>query len=547
MEKEKTKLSNLFYAKIVLVYAIISSLYVLVSDYLLEYFTSDFVVISEIQTMKAIAFILFTSLLSYIIIKKNFEKTTVYHEEIIHISKQLKKSKREFTKLFNHSPIPMWIFDVETLKFLDINEMACRHYGFTQKEYLSMTIKDALHPEDFPQIETVLNKSLMNVNPPYSAIMRHRKKNGEIIRVKVKTSQVTFEGRKGMLVSATDITSELETQNKLLEINSRLQVAGDIASLGYWTHDLTKSEIIWSDQMHKIFETNSETVPLTLEKIKERFHQDELKKISTNTFSDFDNSAVIESERQIITNSGKTKWILERIHLVRDNFNVPIRFDGIAFDITNRKLHEKAIWDSNERFKLLTKATTEAIIDWDINNNATFFGEGFKTIFGYNTAKANKNLWKKNIHPEDRKRVLQALTKAMKCTDKEDFNTEYRFLKANKEISLIQHKGIFIRNSEGQVTRIIGAMIDLTETLEKKNKIELQDKVLKDISWTQSHMVRAPLANLLGLIDLLKYNQESGLTDYQLVNHISESAEKLDRIIHDIVKMTNETNSQANQ
>lgn len=101
MEKEKTKLSNLFYAKIVLVYAIISSLYVLVSDYLLEYFTSDFVVISEIQTMKAIAFILFTSLLSYIIIKKNFEKTTVYHEEIIHISKQLKKSKREFTKLFN--------------------------------------------------------------------------------------------------------------------------------------------------------------------------------------------------------------------------------------------------------------------------------------------------------------------------------------------------------------------------------------------------------------------------------------------------------------
>ena len=135
----------------------------------------------------------------------------------------------------------------------------------------------------------------------------------------------------------------------------------------------------------------------------------------------------------------------------------------------------------------------------------------------------------------------------MKCTDKEDFNTEYRFLKANKEISLIQHKGIFIRNSEGQVTRIIGAMIDLTETLEKKNKIELQDKVLKDISWTQSHMVRAPLANLLGLIDLLKYNQESGLTDYQLVNHISESAEKLDRIIHDIVKMTNETNSQANQ
>ena len=86
------------------------------------------------------------------------------------------------------------------------------------------------------------------------------------------------------------------------------------------------------------------------------------------------------------------------------------------------------------------------------------------------------------------------------------------------------------------VTRVIGAMVDLTESLEKMNTIEQQNKTLKDISWTQSHVVRAPLANLLGLINLLKDNKKMGYTDERLIDYIGESATKLDHIIHEIVK-----------
>lgn len=87
-------------------------------------------------------------------------------------------------------------------------------------------------------------------------------------------------------------------------------------------------------------------------------------------------------------------------------------------------------------------------------------------------------------------------------------------------------------------------MIDFTDTLEKMKKIELQNQILKDIAWTQSHIVRAPLANLMGLIGLMKNNINTGVSDKVLVGYISDSADKLDKIIHDIVSKTEKIHSE---
>jgi len=540
MEKKITILKRFSSFKIVLIYAAVSAVYIFTSDYILELFFNDFALISKWQTVKGIIFIIVTSTLLHFLMKMNINKLSNYYRQIIDFKlvseEQSKQSKQEYIALFNHSPLPMWIFDLETLRFLNVNEAACEHYGFSFEEFMVMTIRDIRPKAEIPQMEALLANAIKTSDASFMGLMKHRKKNGDIIQVKLKTSQVNFDRRIGILVSAVDITPEIHIQNKLLAANTRLRQACEIASMGYWTNDLNTGEIVWSMEMHKIFETNPENFVLTMDNIKNRFHPEERHKLNTDTFSNFEINEIVESEQRIITDSGKIKWILERIHLIRDDNNVPVRLEGIAVDITNRKLHEQEIFESNERFKILAKATVEAIIDWDHINDTIFYGEGFNTMFGYETGVANKNIWLKNIHPEDNKRVIRDLNKAMKNAQKEFFNAEYRFVKVNGDIAYIQHKGIFIRNNDGEVTRIIGAMVDLTESLEKMNTIEQQNKTLKDISWTQSHVVRAPLANLLGLINLLKDNKKMGYTDDRLIDYIGESATKLDHIIHDIVK-----------
>ncbi len=537
--KSSSKLSSF---KIVLLYAVVSAIYIYTSDYFLKIFVTNIELLTKLQTYKGFGFILITATLLYILVKKNIDTTTSSYQQIIDVKQisdnQLIKSQSEYMSLFNHSPLPMWLFDVETLQFLLVNNLACSIYGFTHEEYSSMTLKDIRPPEDISLMNEVLSACFKNEHYAPQNIVRHRKKNGEIIQVKVETTFVIFEEKKVILASAVNVSVEMDIQNKLMESNSKLQLASEIANLGYWTNDFIKSEIQWSDEVYKIFELNPQTFELTINNIKNCFHPDDQIEFNPNLNTNFEDKTIKESERRIITGSGNIKWILERINLIKDTNGKPIKLDGIVIDITKRKLHEQEISESNERFKIIAKATIEAIIDWDIKNDKVIWGEGFHTIFGYDLSEYNNNLWSNNIHPEDREKVLEDLNKILEDSTKEHFNAEFRFLKANGDVTYVQHKGILIRDANGKAIRGLAAMFDLTESLDKMRKIKSQNKALKDIAWTQSHIVRAPLANLQGFISLLKDNINSGVTDDKLIDYITDSALKLDEIIRDIVNKT---------
>jgi PAS domain S-box-containing protein len=537
--KSSSKLSSF---KIVLLYAVVSAIYIYTSDYFLKIFVTNIELLTKLQTYKGFGFILITATLLYILVKKNIDTTTSSYQQIIDVKQisdnQLIKSQSEYISLFNHSPLPMWLFDVETLRFLLVNNLACSIYGFTHEEYSSMTLKDIRPPEDISLMNEVLSACFKNEHYAPQNIVRHRKKNGEIIQVKVETTFVIFEEKKVILASAVNVSAEMDIQNKLMESNSKLQLASEIANLGYWTNDFIKSEIQWSDEVYKIFELNPQTFKLTINNIKNCFHPDDQIEFNPNLKTNFEDKTIKESERRIITGSGNIKWVLERINLIKDTNGKPIKLDGIVIDITKRKLHEQEISESNERFKIIAKATIEAIIDWDIKNDKVIWGEGFHTIFGYDLSEYNNNLWSNNIHPEDREKVLEDLNKILEDSTKEHFNAEFRFLKANGDVTYVQHKGILIRDANGKAIRGLAAMFDLTESLDKMRKIKSQNKALKDIAWTQSHIVRAPLANLQGFISLLKDNINSGVTDDKLIDYITDSALKLDGIIRDIVNKT---------
>lgn len=531
--------------RIVFIYAIVSVGYIYTSDYILKRLINDIHLISRFQTFKGIGFILITATLLYILVKKNLDTTTFYYQQLLDVQQsaeaKLESSHEEFMELFNHSPLPKWIFDIETFKFLLVNEVACTLYGYTLEEYQSMTLFDIRPIEDRPELRHTIEFSFENGHFEIPSVVRHLKKNGEIIFVKVKNTIVTYKGKRVRLASAVDVTAEINAHNELLEINSKLKLASEIACMGYWTNDLKLSKIEWSDEVYKIFELDPLNFELTLESIKSRFHPDYQNRFDFSNYSNFEDQTIKEFEYRIIAGSGEIKWLLEKLYIIKDINNIPTKLAGIVLDITKRKLHEQEILQSNERFKMLAKATVEAIIDWDIVNNKVMWGEGFQTMLGYDIDNTDKHLWSRNIHPEDRNMVLKELNKALKDSSKEFFNADFRFLKANGDVAFMQHRGIFIRDANGIAIRALGAMIDLTETLDRMHKIELQNKALREIAWTQSHIVRAPLTNLMGFISLFKENLKTNTIDDKLCDYIISSSNKLDQVIHDIVKKANET------
>jgi len=138
------------------------------------------------------------------------------------IEQQLLESERHYRLLFESNPLSMWVFDVETLRFLAVNDAAVRHYGYSREEFLEMTIKDVRPPEDVDHLMSALTTSVGDIGN-VSGISRHRKKDGSVIDVEVGWHKLNFSGKAAKLVLANDVTERKRAEQEILVQKARFQ------------------------------------------------------------------------------------------------------------------------------------------------------------------------------------------------------------------------------------------------------------------------------------------------------------------------------------
>jgi PAS domain S-box-containing protein len=140
---------------------------------------------------------------------------------------ELKSSEERYRQLFENTPLPMWLIDIEGLRYLDINKAAIEKYGYTREEFLNMTVLEICQAEDIDIIKknTVTSNSAHNS----SGTSRHKCKNGKFIVVEIVFRAVLFENQSACLVTVSDIT-EKEELRRTLEQSSRLAAIGELAA-----------------------------------------------------------------------------------------------------------------------------------------------------------------------------------------------------------------------------------------------------------------------------------------------------------------------------
>jgi PAS domain S-box-containing protein len=126
---------------------------------------------------------------------------------------QLRDSEERYRLLFDSNPHPMWAYDLETLRFLTVNDAAVRHYGYSRAEFLNMTIADIRPAEDVPTL--LVNVAQVTEGLDEAGVWRHRKKDGTLIEVEITSHTLMFDGRPAELVLATDVTERRRTEEAL--------------------------------------------------------------------------------------------------------------------------------------------------------------------------------------------------------------------------------------------------------------------------------------------------------------------------------------------
>ena len=156
----------------------------------------------------------------------------------------------------------------------------------------------------------------------------------------------------------------------------------------------------------------------------------------------------------------------------KEELNLLERVSNLLRIIIENKSAEVKIRVSNERYLLVTKATNDAIWDWDMSTKTLYWGEGFFTLFGYKPGYLENSLgfWEGCIHEDDRDRVVKGLNQFINSNNSQTWEAEYRFKKANGKYTLVYDRGFLIFDHTGKISRMVGSMQDITEKrgLEKK-------------------------------------------------------------------------------
>lgn len=136
--------------------------------------------------------------------------------------KQLAGALERYRLTFDRNPVPMWVFERDTLAFLDVNQAAVEHYGYTREEFLAMSLKDIRPPDDVPQLVASVAEPMDG--PTRLRRWKHRRKDGSLIDVEVTRTDVELQGRAAAFALANDVTQRLAAEQALERSKERIEL-----------------------------------------------------------------------------------------------------------------------------------------------------------------------------------------------------------------------------------------------------------------------------------------------------------------------------------
>ncbi|MCC5914967.1 MAG: PAS domain S-box protein [Balneolaceae bacterium] len=197
----------------------------------------------------------------------------------------------------------------------------------------------------------------------------------------------------------------------------------------------------------------------------------------------------VSFETEMVRKDGSRFDGLVNLSVVQEDlFDTPVRVSTVQ-DISELKRFQKQLEHERLRFEKAANNVSDVVWEWTPQSNELWWGEGIETVMGYKPEQYERDLefWKNHIHEDDRERVLRTMNHA-EDSGETKWEEEYRFYAADDEVRTVKDSAVLIRDEEGELLRIIGAMVDVTQVLEyqrdlkrERNRFELIARTSNDV------------------------------------------------------------------
>jgi PAS domain S-box-containing protein len=303
----------------------------------------------------------------------------------------------------------------------------------------------------------------------------------------VRTSLSPILGEDGSVESIISITRDLSVERSLEASEQRFQHLADAMPFIVWTADSTGELDYANSYFYKFTGADSSLLPQRA--WTSVIHPDDVPACLEAWENATRNRTHYKLEFRIKDRDGEYRWHFVRAVAQSEDSSLPPKWYGTGIDIHDNKLEKDrsdqlardlvdtvaALTESEERFRIFSSASNDAIWDWQIGTQELWWNEGFLKLFGQLSPEEDVSAvstWQARIHPDDREWVIDSIRKAINSTSPR-WEAEYRFKKEGGEYALVKETGYIVRDGQGNALRMIGGMSDLTE------RRRLEDQVLR--------------------------------------------------------------------
>lgn len=347
------------------------------------------------------------------------------------------------------------------------------------------TFEQYVHPEDVCLYSDAIAECIASPGKMVCVDLRRTRRDGSVFFIRWEFCAVTGNGQIGAIDGlGTDITErrraeleKMEAQEKLTRERYLLRTLIDNLPDSIYVKDSQSRFILTNRAQLDMIGAASEddAIGKTIASFVDPASAREIRKNDNRLFKS--GKALINEEEFVVSRKGDKRWLLTTRVPLQEEDNQVIGLVGISRDITDRKKIEESLRRSIERFNIVSKATNDAIWDWDLTHNTVFWNDAVRSLFGYSHEEisVDVNWWENHIHPEDRERVLAKMTKHIQ-EGIEGWQEEYRFLCADDSVKWVYDRGFTLLDENNKPYRMIGAMMDVTER--KKLQDELAEQTI---------------------------------------------------------------------
>jgi PAS domain S-box-containing protein/putative nucleotidyltransferase with HDIG domain len=294
--------------------------------------------------------------------------------------------------LFDINPHPMWIYELKTLVFLDVNQAAIAKYGYSREEFLTMTLRDIFSPQAFAQVEGELLS--LDSDAKYFDEWHHLAKNGEVLTVQVETRKIRWRGRQAVLAVVRDISQDRKARDEVFSLwqqHLQLQeiinqspaialmwqplpslpvtfVSDNVAQFGYQPEQFTNEGLYYSKIIH----------PEDLQYVLSEINNYVRRQVSH-----------FVQEYRILTVEREVRWLEVRTWINREASGQVLGYSGVALDISERRRAEERLHYQ----AALMKNVSDAIISTDLAFNILSWNPAAEQILQWQEAEVLGKHW----------------------------------------------------------------------------------------------------------------------------------------------------------